>query len=127
MKTFLVLFLLLAQQYAFAQFSPGELSRAHASLEGSSNCTQCHEVGKEISGKKCLACHTEIQQQLDIKHGYHFTISSEACVTCHKDHLGKESHTFKFDNKSFDHAKTSFILTDKHATTGCWGTRKSAR
>ena len=46
---------------ASAQFSPGELSRSHQKLEGAQNCTQCHEIGKEISGQKCLGCHEEIK------------------------------------------------------------------
>ncbi|TAK61956.1 MAG: hypothetical protein EPO24_05385, partial [Bacteroidetes bacterium] len=80
---------ILITDVAYAQFSPGELSRAHEQLEGTTNCTQCHEVGKEISGGKCLNCHLEIKQQLDLKRGFHFHTSTARCVTCHKEHLGK--------------------------------------
>ncbi len=51
-----------------AQISPGDLSRAHQNLEGIANCQQCHETGRELSGAKCLACHTEIKAQVDAKH-----------------------------------------------------------
>ena len=35
--------------------SPGKLSAAHASLDGMTNCTQCHELGKKgASDAKCL-------------------------------------------------------------------------
>ena len=32
-----------------AQLSPGPLTNAHASLEGITNCTQCHTLGEKIS------------------------------------------------------------------------------
>ena len=106
-------------ELARAQFSPGELSRAHAKLEGMSHCADCHEVGKEISGVKCLTCHTQIKKELDLKRGFHFAVSSNTCVTCHKEHLGRSAQITVFDRKSFDHAKTGFALTGKHATKGC--------
>ncbi len=117
--SFLFFLLIFMQQLSFAQFSPGELSRAHQQLEGTSNCTQCHEVGNEISGKKCLACHSEIKTQLDGMSGFHFVNSAEQCVTCHKEHLGKKSHTFNFDAKTFNHNKTGFALSGKHEKVKC--------
>ena len=50
------LFVLLQGQL-HAQFSPGELTSSHASLEGINHCTSCHELGKKIDGNKCLECH----------------------------------------------------------------------
>ncbi len=117
--SFLFFFLLCQFHLSFSQFSPGDLSRAHQNLEGTSNCTQCHEVGNEISGKKCLACHSEIKSQLDKKSGFHFVNSSEQCISCHKEHLGKDSHTFSFDEKTFNHNKTGFTLTGKHEKVSC--------
>ena len=38
--------LLLLALPASAQLSPGELSRAHADLEGSRGCLRCHESGR---------------------------------------------------------------------------------
>ncbi len=105
--------------HSFAQFSPGELSRAHRQLEGINNCLQCHETGKEISGKKCLTCHTEIKNALQRKKGYHFNVSSQPCVACHKEHLGAEAKTVLIDRLSFDHARTGFVRTGKHATIRC--------
>src|SRR6185503_11348080 len=40
-----------------ALFSPGALAKAHAELEGISNCQKCHEQGKRVTAQKCLACH----------------------------------------------------------------------
>lgn len=110
---------ILITDVAYAQFSPGELSRAHEQLEGTTNCTQCHEVGKEISGGKCLNCHLEIKQQLDLKRGFHFHTSTARCVTCHKEHLGKSSHTYIFNATTFDHAQTGFGLSGGHAKIRC--------
>jgi len=114
-----VLLGIVVQQTTFAQFSPGELSRAHEQLEGMKNCTRCHEVGATISGAKCLTCHNEIQASLDAKRGYHFNVSSQQCIACHKDHLGKDSRITKFDAKTFDHAQTGFLRKGKHGSTEC--------
>ena len=104
---------------ACAQFSPGDLSKAHQHLEGMGNCLQCHESGNEISGAKCLTCHQEIKASLDAKRGYHFKISNQQCVACHKEHLGREAQTMLFDKNTFDHSQTGFGRTGKHATTAC--------
>ena len=102
-----------------AQISPGELTRAHEKLEGVDNCTKCHEQGEEITGKKCLDCHTEIRDAIAAKHGYHFQNASTACVNCHKDHLGRDAAITQFDKKSFDHRKTGYPLSGKHASLAC--------
>ncbi len=111
--------MLLDPRSALAQFSPGELSKAHHALEGSQNCVKCHDVGKEISGVKCFACHEEIKQLIDSRKGYHASVSSERCVTCHKEHLGLSAHITKFDKDNFEHAKTGFLLDGKHAAVSC--------
>jgi hypothetical protein len=115
--------LLLAQAVwispAMAQFSPGELSKAHATLEGLNQCASCHEVGQQISGAKCLGCHVEIKHLLDARHGFHFANSLSGCVTCHKEHLGREAKITKFDSTSFDHTRTGFPLAGKHAHVRC--------
>ncbi len=113
------LLLLLLHSRASAQFSPGELSAAHAQLEGPSNCTRCHEVGKTISGQKCLSCHTEIERAVTNKHGFHFRVRSRACVECHKEHLGRTAPTYRFSPQSFNHAETGFVLQGKHAPLRC--------
>ena len=105
--------------FAHAQFSPGELSRAHQELEGSQNCVKCHEVGRTILGSKCLACHTEIGKQIESKHGYHFSVNDQICVTCHKEHIGRDAKTVVFEQQSFDHAKTGFTLIGAHKTLEC--------
>ncbi len=103
----------------FAQFSPGDLSNSHQHLDGSQNCTNCHEVGSEISGAKCLTCHEEIQILRKEKHGYHGVTATESCVKCHKEHLGRESKTVLFEENKFDHIKTGFNLSGKHSSISC--------
>ena len=90
-------------EIVLSQFSPGDLAWAHEKLEGMNHCADCHEVGKEISGMKCLTCHTLIKKELDMRRGYHFAVSTNNCVTCHKDHLGKDAQITVFDRKRFDH------------------------
>ena len=46
---------------ALGQISPGDLTDAHSGLEGMSNCTLCHDIGKKVSNTKCLDCHKEIR------------------------------------------------------------------
>ena len=104
---------------ASGQISPGELSRAHEHMEGMTNCTQCHEHGKEITGLKCIGCHLEIQNAIISKHGFHFFNTSSSCITCHKEHLGRDAAITQFDKKKFDHTKTGYTLTGKHASQQC--------
>jgi hypothetical protein len=108
-----------APQLSLAQISPGELSKVHASLEGITNCSECHESGREISGAKCLACHSEIKKDIDARRGYHFLTSASTCISCHKDHLGKEAKITQFDQSQFDHAKAGFALVGKHGSLKC--------
>ena len=64
-----------------AQISPGDLTNAHKDLEGISNCTKCHELGKAVLNSKCLDCHTEIADPLSQNKGYHAfsTVNNKNC------------------------------------------------
>jgi hypothetical protein len=111
--------MILRYDIGYAQFSPGDLTRPHQFLDGTQNCTKCHEVGKEISGAKCLGCHEEIKQQFDAKHGFHYWQLPKQCVSCHKEHLGINAKTMLFDEQNYDHTQTGFTLTGKHASIAC--------
>jgi hypothetical protein len=115
----LIVFAILAPQDVRAQISPGELSNAHLKFEGIANCQQCHESGKELSGAKCLGCHREIKMQMDVKRGFHFLNASSSCITCHKEHLGRDARITRFDETQFDHGKTGFRLSGGHANLKC--------
>jgi hypothetical protein len=115
---FLTFFFLICSS-AYGQISPGELSKAHEQLEGLSNCIKCHEHGKEITGSKCSACHIEIQETFTTRHGFHFINASKSCISCHKEHLGRDAAITLFDEKTFDHSRTGFLLKLKHASVRC--------
>lgn len=115
----------LAAGSAAAQvFSPGPLAKAHANLEGLSNCTQCHVAGSKLSNNTCLACHTELKDRIAKRDGYHGRIAPAelTCNKCHHEHQGKEFHLVDWGaggKKAFDHKKTGFPLLGKHDKVDC--------
>jgi len=104
-----------------AQISPGDLSRAHAQLEGISNCTQCHVLGAKVSNDKCLTCHDEIKSLIQSKAGYHASrdVRGKECASCHSDHHGRNFAMTRFDEETFNHRLTGYELTGAHQTTDC--------
>lgn len=113
--------LLFAIFAGYSQISPGELSAAHADLEGISNCTQCHELGDKVTDKKCLECHTEIQSLINKKRGYHAQpdVVKQDCFQCHGEHYGRAFDMIHLDEKNFDHDLTGYELEGKHETVDC--------
>jgi hypothetical protein len=94
--------------------SPGELSTAHAALEGLRNCEKCHERGRRITASKCLACHAPIAERIAMKKGVHRAVTTD-CVACHVEHAGRDGELRPFDTRTFDHARqTGFALTGRH-------------
>jgi hypothetical protein len=119
-----VLFCLIAPRASAQQiFSPGPLAKPHASLEGLSNCMQCHAVGNEISAQHCLHCHLDIQQDMDAKSGLHGHLDAQksACESCHREHLGRQNDLMPWrpDKSDFKHATTGFPLLGAHAKVPC--------
>lgn len=106
---------------ANAQISPGELSKAHAYLEGMGNCTQCHDLGKKVSNDKCLSCHKEIKSLVDEKRGYHANtiVKGKDCFTCHSEHHGRKFNAIRFDEDGFDHNLAGYQLEGKHDQIDC--------
>ena len=88
-----------------AQISPGDLSNPHSKLEGISNCTQCHVLGNKQTNEKCLACHTEINERISSRKGYHSSseVKGKQCFTCHSEHNGKNFELIRIDIEKFDH------------------------
>ena len=89
-----VAFFGLAGGAARAQISPGPLAKAHRSLDGSANCTKCHEVSTKSPTFRCVECHREIADELQRNTGLHATFprsgpAGSACVKCHSDHNGE--------------------------------------
>jgi hypothetical protein len=105
----------------YAQLSPGELAADHSHLEGMTNCTQCHILGNKITNEKCLACHTEVQDRITLKKGYHSSaeVNGKECFACHSDHHGKNFQLIRFDITKFDHTLSGYNLSSPHAKKKC--------
>lgn len=118
---YLTFFLILLATKTFSQISPGELSQAHAHLEGMSNCTSCHDIGKKVTNTKCLDCHTEIKTLISQKKGFHANASTvnKNCIECHSDHHGRKFDMARFDKKTFNHSLTGYALEGKHKVIDC--------
>ncbi len=117
----LLINLILFANYAFSQISPGELSSAHAHLEGLTNCTKCHVLGEKETTSKCLECHKEIKNLISRKKGYHASseVNGKKCAECHGEHFGRDFKMIRFDDKKFNHQLSGYKLEGKHATIKC--------
>jgi hypothetical protein len=111
---------------AHAQISPGPLSKAHESLDGSTQCRSCHEFGTSTPTFKCLECHKEIAGRLTANKGYHAQLgmrnpNGRDCVRCHLEHNGEDFSLVHWEApfKQFDHRLAGYPLVEKHATVAC--------
>ncbi|MBT8230286.1 MAG: cytochrome c family protein, partial [Bacteroidia bacterium] len=104
-----------------AQLSPGKLAESHSHLEGITNCTQCHELGKKVAEAKCLECHSFIQSLVNTNRGYHASseVKSKECIDCHSDHHGLNFEMVRFDVDNFDHELTGYSLLGSHGRIEC--------
>lgn len=112
---------LLVLQNMHAQLSPGDLTQPHADLEGISNCTKCHVLGKKVANSKCLDCHQEIKSLLDQNAGYHASneVKGKDCAECHSEHHGRNFDMVRLDEAAFDHSLTGYRLTGAHQRVDC--------
>jgi predicted CXXCH cytochrome family protein len=117
----IIIFMLISVCDLSAQISPGDLSNAHSSLEGLSNCTQCHVLGNKQTNEKCLACHTEINDRIKTGKGYHSSseVKGKECFSCHSEHNGKNFQLVRLDIQKFDHKLTGYQLSVPHAKKDC--------
>jgi hypothetical protein len=104
-----------------AQISPGDLSAPHSSLEGISNCTQCHVLGDKQTNEKCLACHKEINERISAGKGYHSSseVKGKQCFACHSEHNGKNFELIRMDLDNFNHNLTGYPLSVPHRKKLC--------
>ncbi len=116
----LIIFLLGAIPF-YAQISPGDLTKAHAQLEGMLNCTKCHVLGDKVSNEKCLECHKELKSRVDQRKGYHASsqVAGKDCFSCHSEHHGRDFNIVRFDIEHFDHQLTGYKLTGAHLKQTC--------
>ena len=105
----------------FAQISPGDLSTAHAHLEGLTNCTKCHVLGEHETTSKCLDCHREIKALVDQNKGYHASVEAKGkkCAQCHGEHFDRDFKIVRFEQDQFKHDLAGFKLEGKHAIIKC--------
>jgi hypothetical protein len=115
--------LLIVASQAFAQLSPGDLSKAHANLEGLNNCTQCHELRKDVSEALCLNCHTVMGSRIKSGEGYHSSpeVKNSTCAKCHAEHYGREFELIHWPDgtKNFKHSNTGWELVGAHTKIDC--------
>ncbi len=105
-------------------FSPGELSKPHAALEGIANCTKCHPEGGRLSQATCLECHQEVRSFIVKRKGLHGRISEadRACETCHAEHQGAATKLINWGpagKAGFEHNRTGWSLKGKHSGVKC--------
>jgi hypothetical protein len=117
---------LLGAAEARGQISPGPLSKAHQSLNGSTQCNSCHQFGTSTPTFKCLECHKEIAQRLAMNKGFHAQLgmknpNGRDCVRCHLEHNGEDFSLVHWEPslKQFDHRQTGYPLVEKHASVAC--------
>jgi len=110
---------------ALGQFSPGKLARAHAALDNTTSCLQCHAPRKSTTPDRCLACHTSLNARLTARRGFHATITpgkTPECGKCHAEHGGPDAVLVSWPGgakERFDHVRTGFTLRDAHAKLKC--------
>ena len=116
---------------AFAQFSPGALSKAHSKLDGPTHCTSCHVGGGRDRKLKCTGCHAEIKQRLTANQGLHPALMDQVrmgqtrrddqCAKCHSEHNGEKFVPIRWDVSldDFDHRKTGYPLEGGHTGLKC--------
>jgi hypothetical protein len=117
---------LLGAAKARAQISPGPLSKAHQTLNGSTQCSACHQFGTSTPAFKCLECHKEIAERLTAQKGYHAFVgirnpNGRDCVRCHLEHNGADFSLVHWEPslRQFDHRQTGYPLLEKHAAAAC--------
>lgn len=113
--------LLIPMREGNAQLSPGPLSKAHESLEGLQNCTQCHDQNQGQIAKQCLSCHMFMRDRIARGQGLHANPEFRECETCHVEHQGRDFDLIWWDGgeKAFDHARAGYRLEGAHARQEC--------
>ena len=115
-----------AASSAWAQLSPGSLSKAHQSLNSPSKCIACHTLTTGAVKFKCLNCHSEIRERLNAQRGLHPRLVNQEgqkkeCNACHAEHQGERFVPIRWDVpvEEFDHSKTGYALEGGHLGLSC--------
>ncbi|MEZ4362109.1 MAG: hypothetical protein R3B48_18115 [Kofleriaceae bacterium] len=112
--------------------SPGKLARGHAAIDTDDDCAKCHESGRKVVARLCLACHQDLGAALSAGRGLHGRqYKAQPCEHCHVEHLGRKGRLVRWPGgamEKLDHALTGYRLEGKHATVTCLAchTKRSA-
>ena len=98
--------------------APGPLMIGHEKLEHV-DCLTCHEPAGGIPNDGCVECHKGIGRQVQAQKSFHGLMKGKDCISCHKDHKGRDYNAVKFDEKNFDHLRTGFKLDGSHNKVKC--------
>src|SRR5512145_379149 len=109
---------------ARGQFSPGKLSRAHAALEGTTQCFKCHEPRRATAAERCLDCHRPLAARIAAGTGFHSTLETkerQQCGRCHPEHGGEAAKLIAWPGgrDAFDHRRTGWALDGAHTKLRC--------
>ncbi|MBL0019074.1 MAG: hypothetical protein IPP17_22285 [Bacteroidetes bacterium] len=95
----IVLVMALVVQFPRWMISPGQLTLAHANLNG--ECLACHQPFAGVTNAKCIACHRPDgigKDSLEANGGanadpvlFHQGLGDQACTSCHVDHRGADA------------------------------------
>jgi hypothetical protein len=113
-----------------AQLSPGELSRAHAALDSSGGCLECHSAGRGVDPGRCLSCHGLLGERIAAAAGLHAGADHRRCETCHIEHYGREFELVWWGDRgesAFDHAEAGYPLAGAHRGLGCRECHQSSK
>lgn len=131
--SFITIFILVGVAFASGSqmFSSGALNAqsgetiggvsAHAQIK---ECSQCHSAPweRETMGDRCLACHTEIADQMRNVAELHGTITQKSptivCRDCHKDHRGETASLTDMGQYDFPHETLGFSLNEHRMKAG---------
>ncbi len=75
--------------------SPGDLSKAHASLEN--NCAACHTPIAGVEASKCIVCHADNKALLQ-RQPTAFHANIQSCTPCHLEHRGRTARPTDMDH-----------------------------
>jgi len=111
-----------------ALMSPGDLSQAHATLEGDDNCGKCHQSGKQVVASLCLGCHKDLSSRISSGQGLHGKqYKGQACESCHVEHIGRKTKLIRWPGGAMDkldHDLTGWKLEGDHQTAKCLACHK---
>jgi hypothetical protein len=98
--------------------SPRELSRAHAELEGISQCSACHDGLQATPDARCLDCHEDVAERMQRRIGWHGQLEGR-CSACHAEHRGAEADLLGLERDTWNHELARFPLRGAHVSVDC--------